>query len=275
MKIFKYIEDTVYNPAFYSAQKEGSNTKALYHLLSLILIQAVALTIVVTLYTAPLISDFTSKASIEKLIGYFPEELELTVKDGQLSTNVEEPYTITYTNPKDGTIHNVVYIDTLSQFTGESFEQSNSLIYLSKDYIVSESDKGKIELQKISGIPNMVVDRENINKWVSDIEPLIVYIIPITAVLLLIGLTISSTVGSLILLSIAAFIIWCALQIKDTPLLFGKIFRQVIYCLTLVVILNIILSIIGINLMGVFGLMIILVVYFVNTTVESQDQPLQ
>lgn len=116
---------------------------------------------------------------IDKILNSYPENLELTFKDGQLTSNVEEPYffpsegikkaldekSITV-NGEDAPEYFVV-IDTKTPFSLEQFKTYDSMVWLGKDtaYILKNGDE--MQSYPYGNELNQVVNRQTVNDTVN------------------------------------------------------------------------------------------------------------
>jgi hypothetical protein len=108
----------------------------------------------------------------------YPENLELTFKDGQLTSNVEEPYLFpsegmekaldqkSITINGDDAPQYFVVIDTKTPFSLEQFKSYNSIVWLGEDtaYVLKTGDQ--LQLYPYPGDLNQVVNRQTIDDTV-------------------------------------------------------------------------------------------------------------
>jgi maltodextrin utilization protein YvdJ len=285
MKIFKDIKNSFYNPSFYNEKKNESVKSSVLYFFKLTSIQSLIMTILIAIIIVPVTMLVISKDSVDKMIGAFPEELTLTVKNGQLSTNVTEPYAIPIKslasgadNPKEensvikkDTRKNFIVIDTQTPFSMEVFENSDTLVLLTKDFLVSEDSRGKFTIEKVSKIPDIEINKAKITGWVYTAIPYLKFAIPLILVLSFFVILVGNIIGSLVFILIASFVIWCVMKIKKSKFVsFKQIYKLGFYSITPLVILDLILSLFGLNIPWYASLVVFLVVFFFNVKEERE-----
>gem|GEM_PF-2508627 len=288
MKLFTTIQDSIYNPAFYQAEKNGSAKKAVAYFCKLKVIQAVIVVIIMALFAIPMVTAVFSQKNIQTLINKFPAELQLTLKNGILSTNVPEPYSIPFQPGKnDVGPHpaNFVVIDTKAAFTPDLFEKSDTFILLTKEQLIGKKENGQITIQPLESFPDAVIDRTQLTKWSTDIlsffTPTMIFFIVLA--ILIIGILLNFIVLSashLFLNLIASFVVWVILKIQKTPFEFGQVYKLGLYAVTSIVILHVLSVLVGFPALSSISLIVLFTVLYVNiqkgqtATAVSQDQPL-
>ena len=93
MEFFKNIKNSIYNPEYYSNLLNKPFSYSLKYFLLFSFIIALLLTVDSSFSALPKIKSFLDVAG-KKTIQYYPDELQITIKNGKTSTNVNEPYFI-------------------------------------------------------------------------------------------------------------------------------------------------------------------------------------
>ncbi len=280
MKIFKKIKDSIYNPSFYSEQKDLPTRSAFFYLVKLVLIIVLLLTIFTSFKLIPTVLNLTSEKTLNDVANTFPEELTLTLKDGSLSTNVIEPYNIPlkkidnkglkpYKNSPD--IENLVTIDTKSPFSLELFENSKSVIFLSKNYMLSrKQSSGQITIQPLRSMPDIEISRNKISEWITIIQPYFKFVIPVLLLLYFIIVFIGLTINSLITIVLISLVILCIVKIRKIQLTFNQIYRLGFYAITSVLIIHLVLNIFGFSSVWYVNTIIFLVTFYFNVKSKKE-----
>src|SRR3989344_3778063 len=146
MNIFKLIAKSVYGPDLYLSLKDKKFGFSLAYFFKFILLLSLLVAIVTGIIIGPKINDFIQRFGT-RMVEYYPDELEITIKDGKTSTNVNEPYYLPIPDEFIGAleseavvyginqteIENLLVIDTKQTFSVESFEQYKTLALLTTD----------------------------------------------------------------------------------------------------------------------------------------------
>jgi hypothetical protein len=260
MNFFKNIRDSFYNLSFYEERKSKSGASAFGYLVKLLLLVVLVETIAMAFVAVPAFLFFTSDQKITSVVNYFPAELKLTIKDGHVSTNVKEPYSLAVSpitssttivsGAISSTTENIFVIDTVSSSSIERFSEYHTAVLITRDYIVSRKDgrSTALTLQSLASAPNMVVDRDQINQWVMKIKPIIPWFIPILIVGFFIVIFIVNLISNIIidlLFSLVALIIQ---KFRKDPMTYGTIFKLGFYGLTTPIIISLLLVFVGLSL---------------------------
>ncbi|MFA6294833.1 MAG: DUF1189 family protein [Candidatus Paceibacterota bacterium] len=277
MTIFKTIKDSVYNPAFYVEQKSTSLGKAFKYFFKLILLVTIITAIVACFQVIPIISNVFSQETFDILTNAFPQELKITFQDGQVSTNVQEPYYIPlpevlsnkFSNKTEEEIipENILVIDTKSSLTPELFDDNKTFAFLTRDYLVyPDNNKGKLSVQSLKSVPNMVLDKVKFGEEISKIQPYIKLVIPFIIVGFFAGLFFIYTIVNLLTITIGSFIFWIINKVRKIDVTYRQAFKLGLYAITLAIIIDVVLGIIfGVNIPWYIYLLISLISMFVNT----------
>src|SRR3989344_2786792 len=158
-EIFKNIKKSIYSPGYYHEllAKPFSYSMKYYLLFAVLLSFIVALFF--SLAATPELK-LRLDESLEKAATSYPAELKVEIKNGQVSTNVQEPYvvkmpedfknneelTINGSKPQD--FQNLIVIDTKNDFSNvNQFTSYDTALLLTKDSIIYYNKEGGISIQ--------------------------------------------------------------------------------------------------------------------------------
>ena len=121
-----------------------------------------------------------------KLPKFYPEELEIQIKDGQVSTNVTEPYFIAL-NPdffpediKQGLenqpLQNILVIDILAQAT--DIRKYQTFVLLTKTDVAFIAENNEIRVYGLEEVDDFTLNQQQVNQALEKIIPYIKKIIP-------------------------------------------------------------------------------------------------
>lgn len=245
MNFFKKIKASFYNPVFYSGQKTTKAGTAFWYFIRLIALVILLETVVMSIIVIPVVRTATSDESLNSLVSYFPKELKITIKDGHASTNVTEPYSVPMidfasstvkipTKASTSTIENILVIDTNSSGAIERFAEYKTLALLTKDFLITKKDdrSSALSVQPLSGVPNMIVDRQFVVDSIDKFKPLIGWIIPIIIAGFFLGMLFVNIVANIITNAVFSLVVLIIEKIKKTNISYGEIFKLGFYGLT-------------------------------------------
>lgn len=176
-EFFENIKKSIYSPAYYREliNKPFSFSFKYYLLFSLCF--TLILTIPMSVRNIPKLKagiDSVSSSIIDK----FPEELEVKIKDGQVSTNVTEPYY--FKTPKEfsdsvekeesSKFENLLVIDTQSGTDLNKFAEYKTIILLTDKNLVYYNNE-KITVQSLEKTGPITINKSEIKSFVSKINP--------------------------------------------------------------------------------------------------------
>ncbi len=178
MSIFKEIQDSIYNVAYYEKVLTEKLSSSFVYFISLSLMVALFVSTVVSFRLLPIVRTALDNFGPE-LVSRFPENLVVTIKAGQISTNTEEPAVIPLTlgSSTPGLPQNFLVIDPKNPFDEARFKTANTLLYATKDTIYVANEKGGIEdSESLKDIPDAVINRAQVVSWIGEATPLLAWV---------------------------------------------------------------------------------------------------
>ena len=171
----------------------------------------------------------------DKILEAYPAELEVKIKDGQVSTNVQEPYSIPFpTNlfpvkslPSEayldvgGTRQPIANLSNLDLLTIDTkaqvmdIQKYKTLALLTKDSISMVGEQGDIRVYPLKEVKNVTINKLVVFSVIQVIAPYLKYVVPGLAVCIFLGLAIFWPLGKMFYL----------LLFSVLTLIVGKIFR--------------------------------------------------
>ena len=241
MKIFKNIKDSIYGPEYYKEvlAKPASYSFKYYFLFALIV--SLVITVCFSFMAIPKIKAFADYGST-KIVELFPAELRIDVKNGQVSTNVQEPYFIKFpgelkakenseiSNKNLSNIENILVIDTKNDFNLDTFNSYKTFALLTKNSVVYYKDNG-IEMQPLESSMNFSVDREKVASVIDKIKPYIKFVYPIV-VLSIFVISMIVFCFQLICLFFGALFVWLVARLKKVNMGYLKAYQLSLHLLT-------------------------------------------
>ena len=215
---------------------------------------ALAATIYLSVSVLPKVSDFFKNVS-PTVLDYFPDELEIVVKDGLASTNVPEPYFLEMPfgvpeniemkpDIRSYKIKNLLVIDTRSdEATLEEFKSYNTLVLLNQKTLM-HYDENQVVIQSLAAIPNFKLDKEVISSLLAKIVPYFRFVKPLFIIFVFGGYFSFVFFGRMLYLLFAALLIWIIAKVKKVDIGYKKAYQLGLHLLTAGILYQIIFGLI-------------------------------
>lgn len=250
MELPRLVKNSIYSPEFYRDLLGRPLSFSIKYFYSLALILALIATVIISWNLIPLAQSFLAGIG-PQVLDYYPEELVITIKNGEASTNVREPYFLklpegltvndskyVVENPEGETdLENFLVIDTATTFTVEGFRSYKTAVLLMKDSAAYYGDSGEIRIQPIKGFPDTTVNKSLISTFIGKVEPFLAFAAP----LIVIGAFLMAMVVlsfKLVYLLLGAFLVWSIAGIRKIKMGYGKAYQLGIHAMTLGILLN-------------------------------------
>jgi hypothetical protein len=214
------VKHSFYGPDIYASRLKESFWKGVYFILKFGLIMSIVLSISFLLALRPVYKELLTGNFVEK---YYPnEDLQIDIKDGKVSTNVEEPYIVKAPNDLNKNQRdldkkeNLFVIDTSDNLVLEKINSYNSYLVLTKDSLIINQSSVRSQTMSLSFIKDLTINENNLMDWSTKLAG----VIKIASIPLMILLVLFSTLGYV--LSYLFVSIFAALIV----MLVGKIFKR-------------------------------------------------
>lgn len=282
-KLLDVIKASVYSPAFYKAVLSKPLSWSFKYFFSFILIIAVISTAVFGWRLVPTVNSFLSNLA-PTILKYFPNELEVVIKDGQATSNVAEPFLIPFPHelaPKSVAINgqnpdefvNLLVINTKAGFTDwKEFQGYETMALLSKDAIVF-MDKGGIKIQPLTGIPNTTINKKELTAILEGIKPFMKFAAPLLVLFIFLGVY-SVLSFKVVYLLVAALVLWLiAAKFKGLKIGYKKSYQVGLHAVTAALLLETVLQLFfGVRIPYVFTILTLVIAWF-NLSFEKEESP--
>jgi len=266
MNFVRKVQNSIYSPEFYKSlpgSPIGSAFKYFFMLILIVQLISVARIAPEFLFTL----SGKIRSSVASVKDLYPKELTVTIKSGEVSTNVTEPYFL-----KDKSGNNFAVIDTKTPYSAAKFNDYGVWAWITKDTIFYKGDsKGQIKSQNLDGIGNATIDKNFINTLADKLTPKIPFIGPILLVLVFIGLYLGA-MFRLTYLFFLALPIMLLTKIIKKGLSYGQSYKVGIYATTLGLLVDMARGLFGIPGFPFMFTLISLVVVAVNFRKSSPVQ---
>lgn len=240
MNFWGKIKNSIYGPSYYRNINSESFSDSLKYFFLFIVLVAFLLMIFYVALAIPKIKSFLDVAP-SKLLNYYPDDLEITIKDGIASTNLQDPYVFRMPNSLSGkNYENLLVLDTENQFSLENFYGQNTLCLLSQDKLACYDEDGSLKITPLKGI-DFVFSEQILLSFISKIKPYfsLIYLLLIISIFLGFFLSLSSR---LVYMLIFALVILAVARIKKADLNYKKSYQAGLHLMTLPIIVTSILG---------------------------------
>lgn len=241
MEFLRNIKKSIYDVAFYAVAKTESFGPALKQYTLFVLGMAFLVSIPIYISFNTWSSQMKEAGDIRtKVLAVYPDELVLNFQNGQMTSNVEEPYSIPM--PKDFEVKepkNLIVINTRGTITADDFSRYDTAAILGGDAFWSyDAQKDKIEIQKFSQYSkgSFVVNKQKVTEWTDLVLKVGEIVVTVLLFFLPLLLFVLFWFGYLIYLLFGAIIIWIVAKLRRVDLTYGQAYKLGLYLLTLPII---------------------------------------
>lgn len=254
MGFLKNIQSSIYSPGFYTKIKNKSLGESLKYFFTLVLLLTL-INVLVLSYELGIKVPQEIRNFISQTANSIPEDLQVVIDNGQVSTNSQEPLFIPFprfdNEIQQQSLNNLLVIDTKTPFSAAQFNQYKTLLWLTKDslfYQNKDLDQRSLDLSKFD---SLTINRDFITSWVSKINPWLNLLGPILILLTFTGLFIGFSFNLVYFLFLAVLVFFLG-SIFKWGLNYSASYKIAIYSSTLSFLIDLILFDTGLYT-GFFG----------------------
>lgn len=221
---------------------------------------ALVATVYLSVSVLPKVDAFLKNLS-PTVLNFFPDELEIVIKDGIASTNVSEPYflEIPFEVPKDVEINpdvrgygieNFLVIDTRSdEATLEEFKSYNTLGLLNRKTLM-HYEENQVVIRSLTDIPNFKLDKGVIAFFLDKIVPYFRFAGPLFIIFVFVGYFSFIFSAKILYLLFVALLIWIIAKVKKVDIGYKKAYQLGLHLFTASILYEIIFGLI-LNISGI------------------------
>lgn len=254
---FKSIPASVYSPSFYAGIAGRSFWKGFWYFMGVTFFVLLVWALLFVL--APYFKHKEAiNSTVDSIVHFYPEELVLTIQDGKLSSNSEQPYAFKLTDFistedwstsfKEGFEEgmsqntpvsvdleelNIVVIDTQTPYSIEQFFQHQTIAWVNSDAIYVMSENKRIETIPLAEVPNMVIDKTLVDTTMETALGGVQSFIPLFGSLLFMAAFIGLVLFRMFYLLFFALVLLLASHLMKLSHDFGACYKIGFYAITL------------------------------------------
>lgn len=251
---FKAIPASVYSPSFYSSVPQRSFWKGFWHLVFITFALFFIGAVVAWTYFLSHKDDIDS--FIQKL-NFYPEDLVITIQNGEASTNWMVPYKLRLEDIpvfqniesevfrqgfKQGWEDEISYeylviVDTSQNYSPEVFIEKNSFVWLAKDTLALHGDvSNNIKVISLSEVKEVVINKTLVDEFLENIWTAILPFLITVSVFMLIIFSTFTVAFRLLYLLFFGLLVWLMSAILKANLDYGQSYKIGLYAITLPII---------------------------------------
>lgn len=245
MKFIQTIRAAIYSRDYVSRFKGRSFGQMTWFLFRLCLAQGVLLILVAIPLLYPAVRSLTSGSFVRN---HYPAGLEVNIKDGQVSTNMQEPYFVAFPESASSSPKNLLAIDTSDKSPIDALKEYDTLVLLTKDSLASKKpETGEIRIFPLTDVKDFHVSQESAQAFLDKIRP-VLYILSVAALLLL-PLVIGSftTLWYVAILLGYALVTWLVAKVRKMPMKYSEAYMLSGYLLTFPIIIDTAMTVFGLG----------------------------
>lgn len=195
-----------------------------------------------------------------KLEQIYPDELEIKIINGQVSTNVKEPYFISFPDveklfsPNDKVlgsqkdIKNLLVIDTNAGI--DDFNKYQTAVLLTRNHVIlaDSEQKGKLNVYPLNDVENIVINKKLVTNSINQFSPFINIIIPTLLIVVFFSLFLFLPTSHLFYLLWFSLLLLLLSKVMSAPLSYRNSYHIGMHAIILPTTLFGLLSLVDINL---------------------------
>lgn len=276
MKFIETIHSSIYDPEFYESLKHKSFSFSVAYFLKLALIASFIFGVYTAVTIAPKVVDSINSYGLRALALY-PDNLEVKIIDGIVSTNVSEPFVIPLPDEykKSQSVEetslgliNLLVIDTKKDFNRKIFNDYKTYTLVTKDSVIYREGGNRITIESLNKIPNITLNKQFVSSIITKILSYSRSLEMFLPLIFFIGFFIAF-LFHFIYFFIAGLLVWIIAKIKKIDLTYKKSYQISIHAMTLGVIISLVFNFLSIYLFPYCLTIILGIVAWVNLKPRS------
>ena len=230
MKFIEEVRSSIYDPAYYRgipSEPLGSSFRFFYSFAAVV---ALLETIFLSFTVLPAAWSFVRGIG-PKALEYYPSELVVTLKNGNVATNVPEPYFVKfpeelknfYGQQNSQKPDNLIVIDTGTPFTIDEFKNYKTAVLLVNNSLVYGNDQ-KLTVQSFGRFPDVKIDKSKVASFVAKFQPYLTVFAALVPLFIFIVFIVALS-ANLLYFIFLALLVWLIAKIKKLPVGYKKSYQ--------------------------------------------------
>jgi hypothetical protein len=243
MDFQKTVRASVYGPEYYASLAGKPLSYSIKYFFALIAWVAVVAAVIMLFSIVPAVHSFLANAS-QKVIGYYPDGLQVAITNGKVSANVPQPYFLklpaefqtsaSQAYDASSSPENLLVVDAKDPFTMGEFQNDRTLFLLTGDSIVYAKDRQSQSLvvQSLGSISSLDITKGSVASFIQKAEPYFRLIEWAVAILVPVVIFLAFALR-LLYLFIIALLIWILARMSKMNIGYGQAYRWGLHLVTL------------------------------------------
>lgn len=238
MLFWQSLKRSVYDPEFYREVSKQSFSQGFSFFIKYVLLLSALVSLVILTYLGIFLFGGKFDEMMRGAGLVYPDDLIVTVVNGKISINQEQPYAIPLpasegVKIEDGDLNYLVVIDTEYPITLEALKEYKTATLVGESSIGFRDDTGTLKIYEIPKEMNIVIDRSwvdgAINKGMGVIKK-----VGFSVAFALIPLTVfmGFTFGVMLYLVFAAFLVWLIARVNNLSYSYKQSYITSMYLIT-------------------------------------------
>lgn len=270
-QLIAYIKQSVYSPEYYRELLTRPFSYSWKYYSGLAMLIAIFLTVVSSIPLVPKVNQAVRELP-PKFFAYYPDELELKVQNGVVTSSVAEPYFLPVPEmfkkeiKPENNIEHFAVIDTKTPISLEQFRAYKTVMWVGHDALAFYDNQKGIRIEPMGKDANYVVSERVLHDMEGRLSPYYAFIAPGMVLAIFLGLMIALGVNFAYLL-FGALCIWLVARfVLKQNWGYGTSYRIGLHAITLPLLADTLFSVVGINIVSLPFLQtaLILAVVYVN-----------
>lgn len=227
MRTFLYVlRRSFTDPSYYKELTKTPFSFSLKFFLAFFFLYALVATTIIAKNIIPPLDTFT-KAMLGGVDRLYPPELVITIRKGEVTTNVSEPYVVPLSvlkslfgdelpdNPK-----NLLVIDTKG--TVDSFADYKTVALLTKRTLIARGEDSNWRVYPLSNVSDITIDQTLVRGLSEKVKPFLSMVIPLVILAIFAGISISVPVVTLLYILLIALIVMAIARLLKKTFTYKK-----------------------------------------------------
>ena len=209
------------------------------------------LTISLSFTLIPPVSGFVRRLET-RAVSLFPADLVISVKNGQMSTNVTEPlrfpFPVELFSDTPGAISDqkqqyLVTIDTKAKT--EDFTTSRSVLFVTRDNLVIADRNGGYRVYPLKDMGDITINKKGVDEFLAKSLPILKLLPILLIVLFFLLFTLALPLSRLVSLAVLSLLLHIASRFMSLQLGYKKIYQIGLHAMTLPTLIQIVMTAFG------------------------------
>lgn len=250
---FKTLGASLYSPKFYAEIHKHTFGRAFWYFARLALLTSAGIMLMVGVPILAVLLGSSGNLD-EKILTAYPDELVITIDQGKVTTNVEEPYSIPIPFnddelqkfPSEFRAQNLIVIDTKTPFTSAQFEAYETLAWLTQDSLFFyNSEEAEIGGYPLKNVKKLEINEQAVQTFVEKLMGIMKWLVPMMGLTMWAMLWAGMLVWGLGYALILGVLISILKSMLGQNARYGASYLTALYATTWAVVFNILLT--GLN----------------------------